>query len=200
VNVKTQPKKILVLCILANDAEIVGENYRDVGVNYKIREKDAVSMVEGNVVATEVIWGFGRGTDPQRRSGPTLARLCEASLRLRLPTAKTLTNNSEHHYWGTLEEISWIVEEVGNTYAPSQVEFKFFTQRLHMDRVKLAWRLFFEPEWGRARFFTTGLAKGYDLSEKEERNKRLYYWAMRYSFGLLVPKHLDPSWLKRYKK
>lgn len=197
---KNLTRKTRILCIIANDAKIVDKKYVAPGINYQVREKDATIWVENFLPTAPLIWAFGAGTTPECRFGPTYASVCEASLRLVLPKATVIANRDESWYWGTYEEMAWIVGAVGQKYEPTSVQFVFFTQPQHMERVQLVWRLFFEKEWGEARFVPTGHAEGCDLRDSNEWKKRVAYRMMRYSFGLFKPKHRRPNWTLRYAK
>ena len=196
---QNQKAKIRVLCIIANDAKIEKNHYVSPGINYMSREADAIEWAEKHLPTTKVLWAFGAGTAPECSSGPTYASICEASLRRSLPSAQTKTNTSQSYYWGTYEEMLWIVSELEKIHFISSVEFIFFTQRQHMARVQLVWQLFFKAKWGKARFVTTSHAPGHELQKSKEWKKRIYYRAMYYSGGLLRPKHLDSDWIKLYE-
>jgi hypothetical protein len=146
-----------VLCVIANDAAD-GDDYRvvytGVGLNYITRMMDAIVWAYDHPSPSRV-WAFGAGTDMRHRCGPTLAHHCAAFLRVVMPDQRTLVNRHSPSYYGTLEEIAWMVDEVVLTSQPGEVEFVFFTQWRHMWRVRLIWRLFYQKRWGKAKFVVT---------------------------------------------
>ncbi len=147
-----------VFCVIANDAAAGDDQrvvYTGVGLNYTKRMTDA-TVWAGEHPSPSRVWAFGAGTDARHRYGPMLAIHCEVCLKQVVSDALTLVNRDSPSHYGTLEEIAWIVDEVARTSQPGEVEFVFFTQRRHMCRVRLIWRLFYQKRWGKAKFVVTG--------------------------------------------
>ena len=131
--------KTYVLCVIANDAAPGDELraiYTDVGPNFKQRINDAIAWAQEHLPAQDIVWAFGAGTDDAHSSGPTLGSLGEAYLCQHLPDAVTVTNHSFKKFYGTLEEIYYMVIRVLQTRrGNNRLVFVFFTQKRHMPRV-----------------------------------------------------------------
>lgn len=136
----SQTPTTYILCVIANDAAPGDESrpkYTDVGPNFKRRMDEAIAWAQEHLPTQKIIWAFGAGTDDAHALGPTLASLGEAYLRQCIPDAVTVTNRSFKKYYGTLEEIYYIVTKVHQTgRGKDRKVFVFFTQKRHMPRVK----------------------------------------------------------------
>jgi len=148
--------KKYVLCVIANDAKTNDGQYTDVGRNFKLRADESWSWTERSLLNVPIVWAFGAGTDEAHARGPTLGMLAEAYLRTKDPSLVALTNRRDKEYYGTLEEIYWVVKKAQQTFKGEKLQFVFFTQRRHMWRVKIIWWLFYQKEFGNAMFVTTG--------------------------------------------
>ncbi len=146
-----------ILCIIANDAEYAGNRYCDVGSNFKLRANEAMTWSEARLPGQTIVWAFGAGADTPYAQGPTLGMLGEAYLRQRFPHAVTLTNHEHSKYYGTLEEIYWMVKRARQTYRGEKLVFVFFTQSRHMPRVRRILRKFHSNV--SAQFVKTGQTK-----------------------------------------
>ena len=127
-----------VLCVIANDATVDASStkYTDVGPNFKLRMDEAVVWAHEHLPTQNIIWAFGAGTDDAHASGPTLGSLGEAYLRQSVPDAVTATNRSFKKFYGTLEEIYYMVKRVRQSRrGHDRMVFVFFTQKRHMPRV-----------------------------------------------------------------
>ena len=172
-----------VCCVIANDAVNQNGRYIRVGPNSVLRIRDAVGWVMAQLPVSDVVWVFGAGTAPEYSAGKTLAALGEMALREQLPAAKTLVNVHSWQHYGTDPEMRKIVRMVAEhiEFEPREVRFVFFTQKQHLRRVQLIWRLNFEGTWGKARFVETGQTA--ELSPWSEWLKRLnerrkYVWSL----------------------
>jgi hypothetical protein len=156
--VQSRPKKYIA-CVIANDAadgDDVREKYTGVGPNYRRRMKSAVLWVHEHLPTANVTWAFGAGTDEAHARGPALAIHCMKCLKDFERNPNWMANTYDKNFFGTFEEIAWIVRRVGNEPSSmGDVQFVFFTQARHIWRVKLIWRLFYQKTWGRARFVVT---------------------------------------------
>lgn len=160
-----------VVCPIANDAEKSDATYTAAGDNFKLRLQEAVRWTEDNLPEGPVTWAFGAGTDREHAAGPTLATLCAQVLLEWYPDADCVVNDNERCFYGTYEEIEWIVRTVASTHRPEATQFVFFTQPEHMLRVRLIWRMFFAATWGEAVFIETSHAPGHALSRVHEMVK-----------------------------
>lgn len=130
------------LCVLANDAVEEGGGYTDIGPNTKRRMNDAI-VHSWNVAGSPVTWMFGAGTADNYRDGPTLGYLQEQYLRIHVPLAVCVSNHNDPIFWGTLEEIDWVVDMAQTLlYPDDDLIFMFFTQSGHADRVNLIMSMF----------------------------------------------------------
>ncbi len=132
----------IIVCVLANDAVKGDGQYLDIGENTKLRIRDAVRFVQDFKAVT---WAFGAGTDAEHRGGKTLATLSMHYLRTLLPTATGISNKTECRYYGTLEEIDWVVKTARERFSKEKFYFIFCTQPRHVVRVKFILRTFY-PE------------------------------------------------------
>jgi hypothetical protein len=146
-------ERLVVLCVIAKDAVVKNEKYCAVGPDMELRIREAVSWQQTSIPLKPVVWAFGAGTDQVHANGPTLATLSEAFLRQLVPGAMVVSNSKDKEFFGTYEEITWIIWEMLDKYQHADIEYVFFTQAQHMDRVKRVLREFY-PEV-RARFVLT---------------------------------------------
>lgn len=150
-----------ILCVIANDAEVCGNKYIAVGKNYRVRMKTALRWLQQNLSPDKnVIFAFGAGTDRLHSSGPALASLCEECLLDQTSDVSVLTNRTHREFYGTLEEIEWIVRKVSEEHTSHHVRFVFFTQKRHIFRVWFIWLLFHRKRWGPAKFVVTPQVNG----------------------------------------
>jgi hypothetical protein len=152
-------QKTKILCVIANDAAPGDERrpgYTGVGANFKVRLDDALDWVAEKLPHASTVWAFGAGTDERHAGGPCLAVMCYHHLKSVIThNPRRWVNSFDNNYYGTLEEIQWIVNQAENDFLEDTAEFVFFTQRRHMWRVKLIWWLFHQHKWGRATFVVT---------------------------------------------
>lgn len=159
---KVVRRQRLFLCPLANDAVSSRQGrYEDLGPNSKLRI-NAAHDYSTRLHGVEVAWLFGAGTAPDYRHGHTLASLGRAYLHQLQPEARAYANFIEHTYYGTYEEMLWMVREAERQCQERVPEFVFFTQQRHLPRVRLIWWLFFRHH--KARFVVTRHMAGQQLS------------------------------------
>lgn len=135
-----KPVARVIVCVLANDAVKGDARYIDIGENTKLRIRDTVRFVQDFKAVT---WAFGAGTDEEHSSGKTLATLSMHYLRTLLPTATGISNKTEYRYYGTLEEIDWVVKTARERFSNEEFYFVFCTQPRHLVRVKFILRTFY---------------------------------------------------------
>jgi len=151
-----------ILAPLANDAKYGAADghpvYLGVGPNSAKRLEESARWAERSIPLDAMwYWYFGAGTDAAHRHGPTLAALAaQVILKFDLYVKKRIVyNNLEREFYGTFEEIKWVMREVAKNHRPRTVKVVFFTSRRHMWRVRLIWLLYYRSTWGRAIFVVT---------------------------------------------
>lgn len=179
---RTDVKRVI-LCPLANDAQVGNNRYDDIGPNTALRLDEAINYAR-RLYGVRQTWAFGAGANVGFRAGHTLAALTEVRLREQIPEATALTNHLEHSYYGTLEEMMWVVSSATKQYPQQPLEFVFFTQRGHIARVRLIKALFF-PRL-QARFVTTRHMPGCDISVLSQRELLAYSRLVLIRSGLLA--------------
>jgi hypothetical protein len=137
-----------ILCPLASGAikedPFVGPCYTGLDETALRRIDLSIEWAKRNPAQKSVFWAFGAGTELGYHAGRTLALLAQEYLKKVMPYAKTRTNARDPHYYGTLEEVKWIVNKVHESVKDtSDVEFVFFGPSWHLRRVRLIWLLFF---------------------------------------------------------
>ena len=137
-----KPAARVIVCVLANDAVKGSNQYLDIGPNTKLRIRDVVRFVQDFKAVT---WAFGAGADEEHSGGKTLATLSMHYLLTLLPTATGISNRTEYRYYGTLEEIDWVVKTARERFSGEECYFVFCTQLRHVARVKFILRTFY-PE------------------------------------------------------
>jgi hypothetical protein len=181
------------LCIIANDAapgDEARDHYTGVGANFKKRFDFAFNYPITSY-SEKVVWMFGAGTDVRHLNGQTLSAFGQEYLKRVHPNpdVKSYANISEYHYYGTLEEMAWMVKTaLAEGWKPSDVEFVFFTQRRHMWRVKFIWHLFHKKHWGKAKFVVAGHTR--QISFVHELGGLWKVW--RVYRGKELPRHATP--------
>jgi hypothetical protein len=129
-----------IVCVLANDAETNKDTllprYVDIGDNSKRRIDDAVAWLQKSVGGRKVTWMFGAGTDVKCKLGPTLATFQRQYLLQKLPNSDVIFNEDLWKYYGTLEEIDWVIKNAKRRYPNEVLKFVFCTQAGHIDRVR----------------------------------------------------------------
>lgn len=152
--------EVYVLVVLAKGAEKktkegTGEYY-DTDADTQLRIEESVDWSEQLPEESRKLWAFGAGTEKRYRQGKTLATLMSESLRYYNRGFDALVNKSDHHFYGTFEEMKWVIEDaMEKSLSPSTTRFVFFTQRRQIPRVRLIWWLFYQKGWGRAEFVVT---------------------------------------------
>jgi hypothetical protein len=140
----------LIICVLANDAETNKDTllprYIDIGVNSKRRMDDAVHWFLQSVAGRKVTWIFGAGTDTEYKFGPTLATFQRQYLLKKLPGADVIFNEDLWKYYGTLEEIDWVIKNAKRRYSGETLKFIFCTQAGHINRVMYIMKEFYPNE------------------------------------------------------
>jgi len=127
--------------------------YLDIDKEVARRIDDAVSWSEELTAEGQQLWVFGAGTAVAYRNGPTLGALMGKYLQWHYNHLHFFSNEEEKKFYGTLEEIQWVVDQVKATFSStSDYRFVFFTQARHMGLVELIWRLFHQRRWGKATF------------------------------------------------
>ncbi len=151
---------VYMICVLAKDAADGDEHracYTDVGLDFKLRVLSLrYPSSFYHYAHDKAVVLFGAGTDQAHAGGPTLAALGQEFMRKVYPKHVCLANTSEHNYYGTLEEMFWMVRAAAaGPWKRQDVRFVFYTQRRHMRRVRFIWWLFYQDEWGEAEFVVT---------------------------------------------
>jgi hypothetical protein len=138
-----------IICPIAFDADSDQEKfqYRNIGKNSKTRIEYAIKWVNRKYIDKPITWMFGAGTAKEYTNGPTLGQLGESYLLDRLgdedvSNPDTIANLQDHKYYGTAEEIEWMVRNAHRRYSDDSVVFVFFTQPRHLWRVRLIVWLF----------------------------------------------------------
>lgn len=137
------PDVVHVLCPLANDALKKPSIYLETGDNGKVRIASAVAWAAQHFSAVSVLWAFGAGTDEAHKRGPTLATLSARTLREYVPDADVLYNGTDPEPYGTLEEMTRIIEQVCQQYPCTPLRFHVFSQSRHLIVVRQIGRMFF---------------------------------------------------------
>ena len=148
-----------ILVPLANDAVKDDDRmvYVGVGPNTGKRLDAALMWAKEHLPMQRPVWALGAGTDVAYHGGQTLGALAEAVLRYCDPRLDALTNRSDRNFYGTYEEVKWVVRAGAATrgFAPELVQFVFFGPSWHLWRMRFIWLLFFAKKWGRAKFVVT---------------------------------------------
>lgn len=146
-----------VLCPLANDAmkNTISHRYRGLGPHAQKRHTAAINWQQDRLPTAPVVWAFGAGTEVGYHGGPTLAIFAENFVRQQLPKAEVVSNRSKPHFYGTFEEMKFIVGMAETKYLQGTIRFVFFAPVWHLARAKLIWLLFYRRQWGKAVFVAT---------------------------------------------
>ena len=172
----------IVVCVIANDAHKDEIRYLDVGSNFKHRLEYALRWVEKNHTSSECLWAFGAGADKEHEGGETLSALAVKHLQTLKPDAKVIFNQTDHAYYGTLEEMTWIFERIED-----YDHFVFFTQGRHMFRVRIIVQFFFPKKCAEMEFVTTPHLPGHEISWAHEL--RSYIKLVLIKVGVCAPRH-----------
>ncbi|MFM2424376.1 MAG: hypothetical protein RLZZ70_767 [Candidatus Parcubacteria bacterium] len=157
--------RLTVLVPLANDAEkdLSAMVCTDIGSNMKQRIDDAVVWHERSRKSKPSVWCFGAGTDEAFRRGPTLSTLAKKYLHTTHFFDNVIVNESRHNFYGTFEEIKWIVKSMEANSLPADTQFVFFAPNWHLWRVRFIWFLFYQWKWGKANFVATNDGATFEL-------------------------------------
>lgn len=140
----------MIVCVLANNAvtnkDTLLPRYVDIGDNSKRRIDDAVVWVQKSVGGRKVTWVFGAGADVKYKLGPTLATFQRQYLLEKLPNSDVIFNEDLWKYYGTLEEIDWVIKNAKRRYPKEKLRFVFCTQAVHIDRVIYIMKEFYPNE------------------------------------------------------
>jgi hypothetical protein len=144
--------------VLSNDAVTDNKRgvYTDIGPNMQRRIDAAVAWYERYAEKRSWIWSFGAGTAEAFCRGPTLATLASQYLQRRHLLETEFCNKDHHNFYGTYEEIKWVMMELKIISKPKDTRVIIFGPGWHVYlRARFIWWLFFKREWGEATFVAT---------------------------------------------